>query len=327
MKKITAFFISLLLILNSALSHAFAIRQWTISNPMAVGASMLYDGSKGTVTSSVLITPNASQVAKVLRGGGAGFALSYAVKQLLGAVGWVMDSANNRVTYYKYTGIGATRGWVEANRTDSYHATAELACIYYAQKLGVTFNYVDQFSGHNAYCFKKGGTSSNYIYVQLHKIGEYNGEKEEKTLSLETIAQKVIENAESDNLDAQFAVLAAANNILSEAERDDTKAKPIEDELENNAKCPSGIVRNGSCWICDKSQFMPITRATRDAKTAARGKSCEYVTDPVIKATNAVFWRNLINARIQENACWSPVDPNHLIELNNNRNALSKCEN
>ena len=33
------------------------------------------------------------------------------------------------------------------------------------------------------------------------------------------------------------------------------------------------------------------------------------------------------NARIQENACWSPVDPNHLIELNNNRNALSRCEN
>lgn len=42
---------------------------------------------------------------------------------------------------------------------------------------------------------------------------------------------------------------------------------------------------------------------------------------------NATLFRNLINAKIQENACWSTVDPNHLIELNNNRNALSRCEN
>ncbi|WP_336020901.1 hypothetical protein [Acinetobacter bereziniae] len=61
----------------------------------------------------------------------------------------------------------------------------------------------------------------------------------EKNLSLITAAQQVIENAESDNLDAQFAVLAAATNILSEAEQDDAKAKPFEDELERNAddKC------------------------------------------------------------------------------------------
>ena len=78
---------------------------------------------------------------------------------------------------------------------------------------------------------------------------------EEKTLSLDIVAQKVIENAESDNLDAQFAVLAAATNILSEAEQDEVKAKPIEDELESNVDCPSGIVRNGSCWVCDKSHL------------------------------------------------------------------------
>lgn len=63
------FFISLLLIFSSTLSNATTVGAWTLSNPMAVGASILYDGSKGAVTSSILITPNASQVAKVLRGG------------------------------------------------------------------------------------------------------------------------------------------------------------------------------------------------------------------------------------------------------------------
>ncbi|MEG0482699.1 MAG: hypothetical protein RR575_02915 [Acinetobacter sp.] len=52
-------------------------------------------------------------------------------------------------------------------------------------------------------------------------------------LPLETITQKVIENAENNNLEAQFAVLAAANNILSETEQDDAQAKQIEDERLN----------------------------------------------------------------------------------------------
>ncbi|WP_157909349.1 hypothetical protein [Acinetobacter piscicola] len=47
---------------------------------------------------------------------------------------------------------------------------------------------------------------------------------------MKPLPNKVIENEENNNLDAQFAVLAAATNILSEAEQDDVKAKPIEDE-------------------------------------------------------------------------------------------------
>jgi hypothetical protein len=62
----------------------------------------------------------------------------------------------------------------------------------------------------------------------------YNPQTPEKTLSLITVAQQVIENAKNNDLEAQFAVLAAATNILSEAEQDDAKAKPIADELENN---------------------------------------------------------------------------------------------
>jgi len=312
MKKITAFFISLLLILNSALSHAFAIRQWTVSNPMAVGASMLYDGSKGTVTSSVLITPNASQVAKVLRGGLAGYALSFAVEQLLGAVDWVLDPENNQIRYTKEPDPtdpnDPTRKYlwkVGGGSPAAPQLTPELACKAYT---GISCDSVvvnSTGSAWGCWTYKDQKQSCAWIADKIaNLIFDPNVKPEEKTLPLETIAQKVIENAESDNLDAQFAVLAAANNILSEAENDDAKAKPIEDELENSAKCPSGIVRNGGCWICDKSQFMPITRATRDT-----------------------LFRNLINARIQENACWLPPDPNHATALLDAQNALSLCEN
>jgi hypothetical protein len=340
-KKIIIFMTSLLLIINSTLANAATIGAWTLSNPMAVGASMLYDGSKGAATSSVLITPNASQVAKVLRGGAAGLALSYAVEQLLGAVDWVLDPANNQI---KYKGFDCTSVSQNTNcpyfinnfvQYGTFSSIEEAAKYYFYDDLELQEGSMEcrKIASEHSYwnCIlsnpkNKYGYQLSYSQISI-RSASLLFQPVEKTLPLETVAQKVIENAESDNLDAQFAVLAAANNILSEAEQDDAKAKPIEDELENNAKCPSGIVRNGSCWICDKSQFMPITRATRDAKTATRGKSCKNVTDTAIKTANATLFRNLINARIQENACWSPPDPNHATALLDAQNALSLCEN
>lgn len=314
-----------MLILNSALVHATTVGAWTLSNPMAVGASILYDGSKGVVTSSVLITPNASQVAKVLRGGIAGYALSFAVEQLLGAVDWVLDPTNNRIVYKNEVSYDVI---CYGSPSSPQNCVANATISDIEKKYGCLLEHVSpesQYSGiYNGKKFTWIGSCVSGSLGQGIMVGEMPL-PEEKTLPLETVAQKVIENAESDNIDAQFAVLAAANNILSEAENDDAKA--IEDELENNAKCPSGIVRNGSCWICDKSQFMPITRATRDAKTATRGKSCKNVTDTAIKTANATLFRNLINARIQENSCWSPPDPNHTTALVDAQNALSLCEN
>ncbi|WP_173910730.1 hypothetical protein [Acinetobacter sp. Marseille-Q1618] len=114
---------------------------------------------------------------------------------------------------------------------------------------------------------------------------------------------------------------------MSEAEKDALKAKAIADQLERNAKFPSGIVKNGSCWICDKALNKPMTRATQEAKEATRNKSCKYLTDSAIKAANAVLFRNLIRARSQENACWSPSHQNHITALNDAKNALILCEN
>lgn len=248
-KKIIIFITSLLLIINSTLSNAATIGAWTVSNPMAVGASILYDGSKGAVTSSVLITPNASQVAKVLRGGLAGYALTLAVEQLLGAVDWVLDPANNQV---KYKVSGEDRFRVNSRVGVAFNNVLD-ACNYAAanfQHSKWKFYYYEPNGNVQWLCkgkeLKADGTEyfptydpATYALIDDYRIIN------EKSLPLETVAQKVIENAESDNLDAQFAVLAAANNILSEAENDDAKAKPIEDELERNAKNPPCITVSG----------------------------------------------------------------------------------
>ncbi|MEG0486865.1 MAG: hypothetical protein RR575_02905 [Acinetobacter sp.] len=210
-KRITIFLTSLLLILNSTLANAATIGAWTVSNPLAVGASILYDGSKGSVTSSVLITPNASQVAKVLRGGIAGYALTLAVEQLLGAVDWVLDPANNQIVYEKPSDI--------SNAPILYSAFSLNQYIYSTAKEAMEVQIVHECKYNNAaYCNamvnsctsptslisgtvacnvrRKDGFSFNCTVL-------YQAQKNDKeTLPLETVAQKVIENAESDNLDA-----------------------------------------------------------------------------------------------------------------------------
>ncbi|GEM_PF-7109000 len=64
-------------------------------------------------------------------------------------------------------------------------------------------------------------------------------EDADKYLPLPVVSQKIIDNAQSGNTDAQAVTLAAAQAIVSEAENDATKAKEIEDEFERNAdpKC------------------------------------------------------------------------------------------
>ena len=77
------------------------------SSQILAPLGIFYEGTKKVVIDGVdyikkgtaKITPPASSVAKVLARGGAGYALSVAVEQLLGAVDWVLDPANNRIVY------------------------------------------------------------------------------------------------------------------------------------------------------------------------------------------------------------------------------------
>lgn len=111
MKIILRIYISLCLILspifliNSA--NAATVGGWSIGGLVADGASAIAQSTKQVVIDgknyikkgTAKITPTASQVSKVLARGAAGYALSVAVQQLLGAVDWVLDPANNQIIY------------------------------------------------------------------------------------------------------------------------------------------------------------------------------------------------------------------------------------
>lgn len=224
-------------------ARAASVGGWTLSNPIAQGASTVYDATKNVLIngadfvkkSTVKITPNASQVAKVLAGGAAGYALSVAVEQLLGAVDWVLDPANNQIKYNQttFTTIRASYG-----NYAGYGSTISEACqaVFRTAGFGTVSNFVVAQQSVNQFTC----TFTDYNNRQrIAYVVATGAQEEEKTLPLTTVAAQVISNAESDTdrrAAAQVATSAAAADIVAEAETDQSKARPIVNQAEANAE-------------------------------------------------------------------------------------------
>lgn len=218
-------------------ANAANVGGWTLGGAVAQGASTVYDATKNVVIngkkyikeSSVKITPTASQVAKVLARGGAGYALSVAVEQLLGSVDWVLDPANNQIKY-KVPG--------ETSQTCTYGGqSCNNYCAIQAANSGRTdggaVQYTDSYYGTRWFCKTEDGF--RYALITGAQTGTSTSEEEEKSIPLETVAQKVISNAAGGDASAQQATTAAAADIVAEAENDNTKARPIVSQAEANA--------------------------------------------------------------------------------------------
>lgn len=240
--RINIFLLSIILVIAQVITMnqalAAGLNGWTLQNPIVKGASVAYEGVKNVIingknvakTSTALITPTASQVAKLLGKGVAGVALSFAVEQLLGKVDWVLDPANNQI---KYTDVkDGTGSYFIIDGKKYYTSSLSSACTQYANSIG---DYFDSTMGNANCAIRKGGMYGSIYYIA---VGVVVGEpvEEQKTLPLDVVAQKVISNAESGNSDAKAAITAAAADIVNDAQNDDAKAKPIVNQLEANAQ-------------------------------------------------------------------------------------------
>lgn len=267
LKQIFSVFLIFTLYFNAFSSaHAAGFGAWTITNTVAQGASTILTGSKEVIlngakkiaTGTAKITPTASQVSKVLARGAAGYALSVAVQQLLGAVDWVLDPANNQIKYYTDN--------PPADPKDPTYQYYWQGTVYSATAIGTTAEDVG-----NKVCSMNGGTlrsdsyyiaggSGFYIYCNVNgnqRSGQASrfanpaydpnaeSEREEKSIPLDVVAQQVISNAESGDSNAKVATTAAAADIINEAENDNVKARPIVQQLENTQSIPTDQTANG----------------------------------------------------------------------------------
>ena len=232
-------------------AHAANIGGWNISNGVNQGASVVYDATKNVVINGsnfvkkswVKITPTASGVAKVLARGGAGYALSVAVEQILGAVDWVLDPANNRIVYKVPNQNNIPKLWQTSTVPATNAASAADSCSKYGAVLLANnpntsykdFVVVYSSSGHPS-CVSNKGKGISFTMAQVNNPAyDPAAQEEEKYLPLDTVAQKVISNAAGGDAAAQSAVGSAAADIINEAEKDSAKARPIASQAEANA--------------------------------------------------------------------------------------------
>ncbi|MGL5160278.1 MAG: virulence factor TspB C-terminal domain-related protein, partial [Acinetobacter junii] len=212
--------------------------------------------------------PNASQVAKVLRGGVAGYALSIAVQELLGSVDWVLDPANNQIVYKPRIDLSC----VDATKCDptayylfrrtptvtTYYTTTEAACSAVASSFGQTFVSVI-YKTYDSFGRVNGGTcstrrtdgSSDTWRLDVPILNpSYDPDKsnEEKKISLDVVAQKVIDIAESSSnndhkVGAQVATTAASQDMLA---NDAATQSDVETQLNTNAKTQTSEEATGN---------------------------------------------------------------------------------
>lgn len=310
--------------------------QWVVNGYTSEGASTVLNANRtigGVATESkALITPNVSQVSKILRAGLGGFALKFAVDELLDGIDWVMDPANNQIRYKKYIPSSGSYFRVEAGFSAANCSGNDLSF----------FSTIEEATSRTTSCFQAIGLGTpvcNFITPKLYKCSSGKGlpveirfygtqTEVEETLPLDVVSQKIIDNAQSDNADAQAVTLAAAQAIVSEAENDAEKAEPIVRELDDNStnKCPSGITNNGSCWVCSRESWAPIRGRVVYAKDVVFGLSkCSAAMNSSQLLTRYKAFTELGAARDAENSCWAPQDQNHLQEAVEAKQTAAEC--
>ncbi|WP_173911054.1 hypothetical protein [Acinetobacter sp. Marseille-Q1618] len=245
MKKFVLGLVSLFLLAASSLSGAnvATLDGWGITNLTPDGAKSRIDAQKTIADiakkSHAMILPTAKDVSKVLARGAGGLALSIAVEELLDAVDWVLDPANNQIVY-TLPPEKNPKLYPFLYGPDSAFLAIEPSSSCILQNAANAGSWVGEITYSN-----NGGPYGKCVGENFHgwEVNKYpnlnydpNAKPEEKTLPLETVAAQVISNAESDDADAQAATTAAAQDILNEAEQDAAKAQPIVNQLEANAK-------------------------------------------------------------------------------------------
>ena len=247
---------------HSAYASTNALGGWSITSKVAQGASTLINASKSVVingsnvakTSTALLRPTAGQVAKILARGSGAYALSVAVQMILGSVDWVLDPANSMIRYKKSAQCVELKDCSPTaqylfRRTPNvmeYYSNVDAACEAVAsslnQKLDKTQTYTDEngvLNGGKCHTIDSSGNPDQWaLDTVINPNYKPDAKDEEKTLGLDVVAQKVIDNAESASdqevkAGSQTVTVGAVDDALQNDSATQANAK---NQLDSNAK-------------------------------------------------------------------------------------------
>ncbi|HGW3737796.1 TPA: virulence factor TspB C-terminal domain-related protein [Acinetobacter baumannii] len=232
---------------------------WNVTKSFVRGATSFYDGTKNLVLNgkdyvikgSAFITPTSAQVAKMIVRTGAVLAVDLAIKSLIDGVSYVMDPANNRVIYKSPT--SGTYSWDQ--RRNVTFPTVEKACLYAAVN-GNYYNYkfysIEQNGSTQWLCkgkeLRADGSEANpaiepRTYALVNGIA---GPAQDRYLPYETVASRVISDANSDNANAKAYVSSVADTALEQDEQKQlVPAQDVINQLEYNKTIPTTETAQG----------------------------------------------------------------------------------
>lgn len=263
MKNIAFFLLFFLLVSghSNANSVGGSIGGWNVVSNVASGIGakitatkeVMVNGASKVVTGTANITPKFTDVGRFMGRVGAAAVVTEAVNQLLNGVDYVMDPANNTVTYKKKTDtVNAnpwqTHCWFDSAGNGCYStvdSAANFLCKYYG--FGSASVYYNNGSIAHANC--AGGNPVTVMFGKPNPLYDLSVNESEHTkpitVPLSDVASQVLDQAEKDikagNVASPAVALsrAVAQDMVAEAESDDVKARPIANQLEQTQAIPT----------------------------------------------------------------------------------------
>ncbi|MGK8804313.1 virulence factor TspB C-terminal domain-related protein [Acinetobacter seifertii] len=240
---------------------------WSVQKRLVQGATTFYDATKNVAlngknyasTATAAVAPTAAQVSKMIVRTGAVLAVDLAIKSLINGVDYVMDPANNRVKYIK-DGYPAgsfpvlkVSGFPTSSIDGIRFSTIDAACLslspFTRPSTGVVYRYDKslgaEFNGAQCILVDSTGGRIAVGYIQFYKFDESKGT--ESYVGFDTVAAKVISNAEAENADAKVYVSTVADTSL---DKDETKqivpAQTITDQLNSTQSISTSETATGT---------------------------------------------------------------------------------
>ena len=123
-------------------------------------------------------------------------AFTTAVEQLIGAVDWVLDPANNQIKYSEQNPNNLPQCWMLSSDGSGCYSTASAAANAQCAAYDEGSASIYQLGSDYAYATCSGGAYATVLLI-ANPAYDPEAEKEEKTLPLSAVAAQVISNAES----------------------------------------------------------------------------------------------------------------------------------
>jgi hypothetical protein len=263
----TAIVLSPIFFINSANASTLAGGSgWRVASTVANGVGVtvngvkdvMVNGAKKTMTGVANVTPTASQVGKFMGKNFGAAAVIGAMDLLLDGVDYVLDPANNSVTYkpniteYDHPSNQYYYQIAYGSPSTRYSSIEQLCTEAFKRggwnqgKPGNGYSCALQGNNVNAITPSGGSMGQMGYRVANPAYDPTNTDNQPKTVPLANIGQQVIDQAQEEVRTGNPAVpiatpvtQAAAAAVVGEAATDETQARPITAELDKSAAIPT----------------------------------------------------------------------------------------